>query len=102
MRKLHAVDAHIRRRLRAIHLKQWKRRATIARRFIQRGVRPKTAWRVVYAGRKSLWTLSHSAPADRALRNAYFAERGLKSLEALWGRHPARIVVPVQLMLALG
>jgi group II intron reverse transcriptase/maturase len=101
--KLHALDAHIRRRLRAIQLKHWKRRATIARRCIQRGVRPKTAWRVVYEGRKSIWALSHSAPAHLALRNAYFAELGLESLEDRWHRHPARIVVPgQQLLLALG
>jgi hypothetical protein len=103
IRKLHGLDAHIRRRLRAILLKQWKRRATIARRFIQRGVRPKTAWRVVYAGRRSVWALSHSAPAHLALRNAYFAELGLESLEDRWKRHPARIVVlGQQLMLPLG
>lgn len=101
--KLQGLDAHIRRRLRAILLKHWKRRATIARRFIQRGVRPKTAWRVVYEGRKSIWALSHSAPAHLALRNAYFAALGLESLEDRWKRHPARIVVPgQQLMLALG
>jgi group II intron reverse transcriptase/maturase len=103
VRKLHGLDAHIRRRLRAIQLKQWKRRATIARRFIQRGVKPKTAWRVVYEGRKSIWALSHSAPAHLALRNAYFAALGLESLEDRWKRHPARIVVPgQQLMLPLG
>ena len=100
--KLHNVDAHIRRRLRAIQLKHWKRRRTIVRRFIQLGVKPKAAWRVVYEGRKSIWALSHSAPAHRALRNAYFAARGLESLEARWRRHPARIVGPVQLTLALG
>jgi hypothetical protein len=88
--------------LRAILLKQWKKRATIVRRFIERGVRPKTAWRVVYEGRKSIWALSHSAPAHLALRNAYFAALGLESLEDRWQRHPARIVVPVQLQLALG
>jgi RNA-directed DNA polymerase len=102
IRKLQNLDAHIRRRLRAIQLKQWKRRATIARHFIQLGVNPKTAWRVVYAGRKSFWALSHSAPAHMALRNAYFAARGLESLEDRWRRHPARLVVPVQLLLALG
>ena len=103
LRKLRGLDAHIRRRLRAIQLKQWKRRSTIARRFIQRGVKPKTAWRVVYEGRKSIWALSHSAPAHLALRNAYFAELGLVSLENRWRRHPARIVVSGrQLELALG
>ena len=41
---LGALDAHIRRRLRALLLRQWKRKRTIARRLIQLGVKPKTAW----------------------------------------------------------
>lgn len=101
--KLHGLDAHIRRRLRAILLKQWKRRSTIARCFIQRGVRPKTAWRGVSEGRKSLWALSICSPAHLALRNAYFAALGLESLEKRWKCHPARIVVQgQQLCLVLG
>jgi group II intron reverse transcriptase/maturase len=93
------TDAHIRRRLRAIVLKHWKRRRTIARRLIRLGVKPRTAWRRVYAGRKSLWALSHDPAVDRGLRNAYFAERGLVSLvgefEKIWTTNP----VPQQLML---
>ena len=82
---------------------QWKRRR-IARRFIQLGVKPKTAWRVVYEGRKSFWALSHSPSADRALRNSYFVARGLESLEDRWRRHPARIIIVSgqQMMLTLG
>ena len=101
-RVLQNTDAHIRRRLRAIVLKHWKRRRTIARRLIRLGAQPKTAWRRVYAGRKSLWALSHDVVVDRALRNAYFAERGLVSLLArfrvLWAANAA----PKQLMLPLG
>lgn len=95
------ADAHIRRRLRAIVLKHWKRKRTIARRLIRLGVKPRTAWRRVYAGRKSLWALSCDAAVHRGLRNAYFAERGLVSLvarfEAIW----AVINAPAQLMLPL-
>jgi RNA-directed DNA polymerase len=100
-RGVHNTDAHIRRRLRAIVLKHWKRKRTIARRLIRLGVKPRTAWRRVYAGRKSLWALSHDPAVHRGLRNAYFAERGLVSLkgrfEAIWAAIPA----PAQLMLAL-
>jgi len=82
------MDAHIRRRLRAIVLTHWKRRRTIARRLIRLGVQPETAWRRTYEGRKSTWALSHDYVVDRGLRNAYFAERGLVSLaqrfEAIW------------------
>jgi RNA-directed DNA polymerase len=95
-------DAHIRRRLRAIQLKLWKRRLTIVRRLIRLGVRPKTAWMCLYSGRKSQWRLSHAPAVERGLRNAYFAERRLVSLAERWTQHPARIVAPVQLTLALG
>jgi len=93
------ADAHIRRRLRAIVLKHWKRKLTIARRLIRLGVKPRTAWRRVYAGRQSIWALSHDPAVNRGLRNAYFAERGLVSLrdrfEAIWAGRPA----PLQLTL---
>jgi RNA-directed DNA polymerase len=99
---LQGLDAHIRRRLRALQLAHWKRRRTIAHRLIQHGVKPRTAWRCVYGGRRSLWALSHTPAVDRGLRNAYFAERGLVSLLDLYRNHPARIVAPVQLTLGLG
>ena len=97
------LDAHIRRRLRALVLKHWKRRRTIVRRLIALGIGPKTAWRTVYGGRKSLWRLSHTPAVDRALRNAYFAERGLKSLAKLWWVQTQNVVAPGgQLRLPLG
>jgi RNA-directed DNA polymerase len=95
------VDAHIRRRLRAIQLKQWKRKRTIVRNLIWLGVKPKTAWRGVYKGRKGPWKLSHSPAVDRGLRNAKYAERGLVSLAKTWRELNAAIDAPVQLMLAL-
>ena len=102
LRTLRFTDAHIRRRLRAIQLKHWKTKRTIARKLIALGVKPKTAWRRVYEGNKSLWALSIASATERALRNAYFAERGLVSLEQLWRVDPRRVVAPVQLTLGLG
>lgn len=99
---LRVADSHIRRRLRALTLKDWKSKRTIARKLIALGVKPKTAWLRVYEGRKSLWALSIASAVERGLRNAYFAERGLKSLEQLWEADPRRIVAPAQLTLALG
>lgn len=99
---LRTTDAHLRRRLRALVLKDWKRKRTIARKLIALGVKPKTAWGRVYEGRKSLWALSITSAVERGLRNAYFAARGLVSLERLWEADPRRIVVPVQLRLSLG
>ena len=99
---LRRLDAHIRRRLRAIQLKHWKSKRTIARRLIQLGIRRVTAWQRVYEGRKSLWKLSHTPPVERALRNAYFAERGLTSLAERWREIAQRIGAPKQMQLSLG
>ena len=99
---LKVADAHIRRRLRALVLKDWKRKRTMARKLIALGVKPNTAWRSVYRGRQSLWALSANAAVERGLRNAYFAERGLVSRSQRWEVDPRRIVAPVQLVLALG
>jgi RNA-directed DNA polymerase len=99
---LQTLDAHIRRRLRAIQLKQWKRKRTIARKLIQHGIRPTTAWRSVYGGRKSTWAMSHMSTVDRALPNSHWDERGLVPLLRRYRTRTARMVAPVQLALALG
>jgi hypothetical protein len=73
-----------------------------ARKLIKLGIRPKTAWRSVYDGRKSIWALSHTPAVERGLRNAYFAKRGLVSLKERWREKFEHIAVPGQLKLALG
>lgn len=87
------ADAHIRRRLRAIVLKHWKRKRTIAHRLIGFGFKPTTVHKRLYEGRKGLWALSHDSVVHRALGNAYFADRGLDSLlarfELIWATHSA-------------
>lgn len=77
---LNKFDAHIRRRLRVLQMRQWGRRRTIARKLVSLGAKRKTAWQNVYEGRRSLWALSRTTAAERGMRNAYFAERGLESL----------------------
>ncbi len=101
-RTLRHLDAHTRRRLRAIQLAHWKTKRTIALRLIRLGVAPKTAWRGVYSGRKSLMALSHAPAVERGLRNAYFAERGLVSLVETWRTKHEQVIAPVQLTLGLG
>lgn len=98
-RTLNGLDAHIRRRLRAIQVAHWKSRRTMALRLIQLGVSPKLAWRCTYVGRKSTWALSHNPAINRGLRNAYFAERGLVSIAQQWKEYAERIVAPRQLTL---
>ena len=75
MQMMRKIDAHIRRRLRAIILRHWKRRRTIAKRLVKLGVNRRAAWRQVYRGRRSWWALSHTpcgrpGPAQRVLRQA--------------------------------
>jgi RNA-directed DNA polymerase len=102
LRTLQNTDAHIRRRLRALVLRHWKRRRHIARRLIRLGVKPATAWRSVYGGRKSLWALSHCPAVDRGLDRAWFARRGLVSLGQLWQQSASEhVTAPAQLTLAL-
>jgi hypothetical protein len=99
---LGTLDAHIRRRLRALVLADWKRKLVMVRKLIHFGVSAKTAWRGIYDGRKSIWKLSHAPAVDRGLRNAFFAERGLASLRERWREHYESIMAPKQLRLALG
>ena len=98
MRKL---DAHIRRRLRAILLHHWKRKRTIARNLVKLGVPRRSAWRQVYAGHKSLWALSHIPAVDHGLNRAFFRERGLMALVDLHHRAHQHIVAPDPPQLAL-
>ena len=103
-RTLSNADAHIRRRLRAIKLKQWKRKRTMAKRLIKLGVRPTTAWFYLYRGRQSIWALSHCAAVNRGLRNAYFVQHGLESLKQQWQekRTEAVVIARRQLTLTFG
>ena len=98
---LRALDAHIRRRLRAIVLHHWKRRPTIVRNLIALGVKRRSAWQGVYQGHRSLWALSHIPQVDRALRPRLFTDRGLVSLVELHHRSHQEIVAPTHGQLAL-
>jgi hypothetical protein len=101
-RTLHNRDAHIRRRLRAFQLKQWKRKRTMVRKLIALGVRPNTAWRSLYGGRTSLWKASHTPAVNRGLGNEHFAKRGLFSLEKTWKLDARALDAPVQRELDFG
>jgi RNA-directed DNA polymerase len=102
IRVLQSTDAHIRRRLRALRLRQWKRKRFMVRHLIRLGIKPGTAWKVIYAGRRSLWALSHCNPVDRALGKKFFVELGLVSVEALYRGQPRFVIAPEQLVLPLG
>lgn len=102
-RAMRNLDAHIRRRLRALQLAQWKRPRTIVTRLIRAGVKAKTAWSYVYDGKKSLWAMSQGFPMSKAMPNSHFVTLGLVSIEERWRDLHARAVSgPVQLNLGLG
>ena len=86
---LKRLDGHIRRRLRATTLKQWRRQRTRVRRFIALGVKPSVARRSAHAGARGLWAQSKSSAAHQGLSNKYFAKRGLFSLHESWRRKRA-------------
>jgi RNA-directed DNA polymerase len=99
--EMRRIDAHIRRRLRAIVLHHWRRQRTIARRLVALGVKPQSAWRAVYAGKKSTWALSHAPAVDHGLRNAYFAKRGLVSVAKLHQARRPHVSAPAHPTMAL-
>jgi group II intron reverse transcriptase/maturase len=103
LRQFDILSAHLRRRLRAITLRQWKRKRTMARRLIKLGVRPQNAWRQMYQGRRRLWALSHRPAVERGLSNAYYAALGLIDLPGAWEqRQPrANVIVAEQLCFIL-
>jgi RNA-directed DNA polymerase len=101
MQMMRKLDAHLRRRLRAILLRYWKRKRTIAKRLVALGVPRRSAWKQVYQGRRSWWALSHAHAVDQGLRNAYFAKRGLIFVVDLHHRAHQHIAAPDPPQLAL-
>ena len=94
MQMMRKIDAHIRRRLRAIILRHWKRKRTIARRLIKLGGKPSSVWRQIYSGHKSWWALSHTPIVDHCLNRAFFRARGLTALVDMHGDAHRQIVAP--------
>lgn len=84
------LDAHIRRRLRALLVRQRKRRRHLFRHLLRQGVPSKHAWKSAY-GIRGHWKRSASYGVHRAYPNAWFAAR-LVSLHDRWHDfHPPRV-----------
>lgn len=81
---LHRLDAHIRRRLRAIVFKQKKRRQYIVQWLQKRRVPLREAKPDVYGGNRSLWALSITRSAHKAMSSHWFDRQGLLRLKRLW------------------
>jgi RNA-directed DNA polymerase len=97
------TDAHIRRRLRAIVVRQKKRNRFLFRHLRRCGVKKATAAKTAFS-RKDIWAKSHMRGLHLAYPNAWFSD-WLVSLWDLWRlRHPPPPSQPVtgeQLLLAL-
>lgn len=74
--QLAAIEAHIRRRLRARLVSQMKRPRTVVSKLMDKGVSRRLAYSTAYSNRRS-WAMSHSPGVERAYPNIWFANNGL-------------------------
>jgi RNA-directed DNA polymerase len=84
------LDGWIRRRLRNILWRQWKKPKTRAKKLMQRGLSPSRAWKTANNGRGPWWN-SGSSHMNRAIPKHYFDACGLVALQPTlrrlqWGR----------------
>jgi len=73
------LDGWIRRRLRMIRWKEWKKVKTKHRNLTKLGIKPNKAWEWANT-RLGFWRIAKSPILDRALDNHYWLNQGLKSL----------------------
>jgi group II intron reverse transcriptase/maturase len=79
------LDEWLRRRLRQIRWKEWKRPRTRRRNLRALGT-PERAAREWAFSQKGYWRIAGSAPLQRALPNAYWANLGLRGFSDPYGR----------------
>jgi group II intron reverse transcriptase/maturase len=82
---LGVIDAHIRRRLRAILIRQKKRPRFLVRHLKKMGASDKSASRLAYSG-KGPWYKSNLPAMTRTYSPKWFTDR-MASLQALWRHH---------------
>lgn len=73
------LDAWIRRKLRCVLWRQWKRPATRQRNLVKRGLAPERAWKSAGNGRGPWWN-SSASHMNHAFPKSYFENLGLVSL----------------------
>src|SRR5690625_5842002 len=73
------LDSWIRRRLRTIRWKEWKKVKTKYKNLMKLGIKRGKAWEWANT-RKAYWRIAKSPILSRALGNQYWLEQGLKSL----------------------
>lgn len=80
--QLAAIEAHIRRRLRARFVKQQKRRRHLCNKLIKQGVSKRMASKAVY-NNDGIWKLSHKRAIEKAYPNNWFIRQGQKIFSTL-------------------
>ncbi len=98
---LQRIDSHIRRRLRAILLKQWKRKRTIVRKLVAMGGNKRTVMRAIYGQRRRVWAMSCMSIVHRYLTNNFIETLGFRTVYSLWKEYQRKGVAPVQMMMEL-
>lgn len=73
------LDSWIRRRLRMIRWKEWKRIKTKYKNLMKQGIKPGKAWEWANT-RKAYWRIASSPILHKALGDKYWSSQGLKSL----------------------
>ena len=101
LRELQTLDGRARRRLRAIQLKQWKRKRTIVRK-LNRMKFSKKVGRNIYRGRRGWWSLSHDGVVSHRLNGRWMAEQGFVSLRERYAERELSKVAPAQLQFEWG
>jgi RNA-directed DNA polymerase len=84
-KRFEAIDEWLRRRLRAVRWKQWKRARTRIRELRALGMPPELAYQWGLTS-KGVWRLAGSAPLQRAMPNSYWDDVGLRGLGHHWHR----------------
>lgn len=82
-KRFEAIDEWLRRRLRAVRWRQWKRIRTRVRELRALGMPPDKAYQWAMTS-KGVWRLAGSAPLQRAMPNSYWHDLGLRGLAYHW------------------
>ncbi len=101
LRDLRGLDGRTRRRLRAIKLKQWKRKRIVARQ-LNRMTYSRKVGHNVYKGRRGWWSLSIDPVVHYRLSNRWLREQGFIALVSRLESREAARVAPAQQSFAWG
>jgi RNA-directed DNA polymerase len=77
------LDKWIRRKLRCLRIKQYKRKYTLAKALIAMGAKEYQAWKIASSG-KGWWRKSRTPQVSQAMNNEWFEGLGLVNLERLY------------------